>query len=70
MYHVEDVVESIGYSLEHDSPYALRYDSLVDEHRDKVAVTGRGGDQQKVDITWSKDQIDTIDRVWLVSHLI
>ena len=53
----------IGYNLEHDSPYALRYDVLVEEHSSKVAVTGKGGDQQKVDLTWSKDQLHTIDKV-------
>lgn len=63
MYHVEDVIEQIEYHLEEDSPYALRYEALIQEERDQLSITGKGGDSHKLDVAWSKENISKIDRV-------
>ncbi|OWF52378.1 ATP-dependent RNA helicase Dhx29 [Mizuhopecten yessoensis] len=62
VYHVEDVIERTLYVLDDDSPYALRPEQLVKEEQANLAVTGKGGEQTRVDVYWTKENVSKIDR--------
>ncbi|XP_069133013.1 ATP-dependent RNA helicase dhx29-like isoform X2 [Argopecten irradians] len=62
VYHVEDVIERTLYVLDDDSPYALRPEQLVQEEQANLAVTGKGGEQTRVDVYWTKENVSKIDR--------
>ncbi|KAH3725266.1 hypothetical protein DPMN_051100, partial [Dreissena polymorpha] len=61
VYHVEDVLEQTGYVLEEDSPFSLRQSELVSEESASLSVTGKGGDQSKLDVHWTKEDIAQLD---------
>jgi len=62
VYNIEDIVEATGYTIEEDSPYALRYDQVVQEESTQVEITHKGGEGHKMDLYWTKQDASTVDR--------
>ncbi|XP_071109259.1 ATP-dependent RNA helicase dhx29-like [Haliotis cracherodii] len=61
VYHIEDVIETIGYVVDEDSPYTLKSGQLVEEESATLEVTEKGGDSSQVDVYWTKQDITKID---------
>ncbi|XP_046556781.1 LOW QUALITY PROTEIN: ATP-dependent RNA helicase dhx29-like [Haliotis rubra] len=61
VYHLEDVIETIGYVVDEDSPYTLKSGQLVEEESATLEVTEKGGDSSQVDVYWTKQDITKID---------
>ncbi|KAK3593313.1 hypothetical protein CHS0354_031372 [Potamilus streckersoni] len=65
VFHIEDAVEMTGYVLNEDSSYALRQDQLLEEDDASLLVTEKAGEQSKLDVFWTKEDLSTIDRTSL-----
>ncbi|XP_067658403.1 ATP-dependent RNA helicase dhx29-like [Haliotis asinina] len=61
VYHLEDVIETISYVVDEDSPYTLKSGQLVEEESATLEVTEKGGDTSQVDVYWTKQDITKID---------
>ncbi|KAI8139726.1 P-loop containing nucleoside triphosphate hydrolase protein [Fennellomyces sp. T-0311] len=57
---LEDVIEATGYTLEEDSPYALRRQRVRRDHGN-IDVTGKHGTSRRVRLDWFEEDTDDDD---------
>lgn len=57
IFYLEDIIEMNNYVLEEDSPYCIPASMLRDEQKTSIEITGAGGNKQKTDLYWSKEDI-------------
>ncbi|KAI9246269.1 P-loop containing nucleoside triphosphate hydrolase protein [Phascolomyces articulosus] len=58
--YLEDVIEATGYTLEEDSPYALRRQRIRRDHGN-IDVTGKHGASRRVRLDWFEEDTDDDD---------